>query len=59
MQKGDVVMIYEDPITEQKPEGKAELLKKVGGDEEVEQWIVRFLDDDLKTCQTLRLIKVK
>ena len=44
MKKGDVVMVYRDPITEQMPEGKAELLKFINSDGEVEYWKVRFLD---------------
>jgi len=57
MQKGDIVMIYEDPITEQKPEGKAKLLKLIlGSTYELETWQVKFLNDGVVTA---RHIKVK
>jgi hypothetical protein len=35
-------MIYEDPVTQTKPEGEAVLLRKVSEDEYSERWIVRF-----------------
>jgi len=44
-QKGDIVMVYEDPVTEQKPEGKAELLKLIIPGTDQEYWKVRFIDD--------------
>lgn len=53
MKKGDVVTIYEYPVTQEKPEGQAVLLRKVSdgvlyqlGDSEdlyLELWKVRFL----------------
>ena len=46
MKKGDTVMVYEDPLTEQKPEGEAVLLKRqdfcLNG---MERWQVRFVSD--------------
>ena len=46
MKVGEIVMIYEDPITRQKPEGKAVLLRKIAdmGDS-LERWAVRFEGD--------------
>ena len=49
MNVGDVVMIYCDPITRTKEEGRAKLLKCVDDDPELPRWLVRFegdLDDD-------------
>jgi hypothetical protein len=51
MKKGDIIMIFHDPITMQKQEGQAELLYKRGvcGTHEghpLELWNVRFIDDD-------------
>jgi hypothetical protein len=48
MKKGDIVMVYEDPLDEHKPEGKAELLKKLIADSGLECWAVRFIDDGVK-----------
>ena len=46
MKKGDIVMIYEDPITKQKPEGKARLLELLFDVAfEQEFWRVIFLKD--------------
>lgn len=45
--RGDVVEIFEDPITCQKFEGKAKLLRKLDDGEFFETWRVRFLEDDL------------
>ncbi len=40
--KGNVITIYVDPITKQKPEGKAKLLKEVYKG----RWEVKFISDD-------------
>lgn len=56
MKKGDVVMVYHDPVTEQKPDGKAELLKLLFVQGELEYWKVQFLDDGMVTP---RFIKAK
>jgi len=49
MNKGDVVSIFEDPVTEQKPEGKAMLVRKtrtpdveLGDGSHLEFWVVAF-----------------
>lgn len=46
MKKGDVIMIYEDPFTQKKEEGKAKLIEKYQagsypGDQEY--WKVKFV----------------
>lgn len=45
MKQGDVVMIYEDPITKQQPEGKARLREKLAHNSNREYWVVRFVGD--------------
>lgn len=45
MKRGDIVPIYEDPYTKQKPEGKARLISLAHKDPEFERWYVRFLED--------------
>ena len=47
MKVHDIVMVYEDPITQQKPEGKACLLHKIDdmGDG-LERWKVCFEGED-------------
>jgi len=51
MIKGDEIIIYEDPITKQKPEGEAVLIKKLGTcgfweGKELQRWEVRFIAGD-------------
>ena len=47
--KGDTVMIYEDPITRTREEGKARLLKpldlKPSHQNKMEFWRVKFISD--------------
>jgi len=48
MKKGDVVIIYEDPVTETKPEGEAKLIKKLAFSSVIptkEYWTVKFVSD--------------
>ena len=57
MKKGDIVEIYEQPLTETKPEGKAKFISFLGvlaGG--VEHWRVKFLSDGMVVY---RFIKVK
>jgi hypothetical protein len=57
MKAGDVVLVYEDPVTEQTPEGKARLVKPVKGEWGVSEgrnltrWAVRFLDEPGRTFE--------
>lgn len=53
--KGDVVMIYEDPLTKEKKEGEARLIKQIKFREQdcSEFWKVEFLDDGLVTHRWL------
>jgi len=52
MKIGQIVKIYEDPITEQKLEGKAKLTKRlkltnaINAKEQLEYWLVAFQNDD-------------
>jgi len=53
---GQIVTIYEDPITCTKPEGKAELVTKEDTyNDGLESWLVRFLDEPTEIRS--RLIK--
>ena len=48
MKKGDVVMIYQDPLTQEKEEGQARLIRCVGDQNDgccTEYWQVKFLGD--------------
>jgi len=48
MHKGDIVTIYQDPATCQKPAGQARLLEHARNEEPepmFEYWYVKFLDD--------------
>lgn len=46
MKRGDTVTIYEDPITREKPEGQAVLLKRIdSADSDMERWRVQFKGD--------------
>ncbi len=46
MNKGDIIIIYKDPYTEQIEEGKAKLLEKIDDNELFEEWLVRFEGDE-------------
>ena len=53
-------MIYEDPVTEQKPEGPSELLKLISSDGQLDEnsrleiWKVKFLDDGIVTERSIK-----
>ena len=42
MKPGDKIEIYEDPITQNRLEGIATLIKKVASQPNLETWVVRF-----------------
>lgn len=46
MNKGDIALIYEDPYTCRKFEGKAELIEKLDlyHSDALEYWYVKFID---------------
>ena len=57
MKKGDVVMIYIDPMTEKGKEGRAELLECVSGRSDscaTEYWEVKFLTDGFVTHRFIK-----
>ena len=57
MKVGQIVTIYEDPITETRPEGDAELVTQEDiYNDGLESWLVRFLDEPQELRS--RLIKV-
>jgi len=46
MKVGDIIMVFEDPITKQTPEGKAEILDMQEHDTELgTPCLVRFIED--------------
>ena len=55
MTPGDRVMIYEDPITKLRPEGRARLIEKFLEVPGEEFWKVRFMDG----FKCYRWIKIK
>jgi hypothetical protein len=58
MRVGNVVMVYEDPITCYSLEGQAELIKKVrDGDNNLQVWEVRF-EGEQETFERSILVKV-
>jgi hypothetical protein len=57
LSKGQVVTIYEDPVTKTKPEGQARLQELITQSGYCERWVVQFLDDDFNN-PVERLIKV-
>lgn len=46
MKRGDIVIIYQDPITELKPEGRVKLVEFIKANNGLELWRVRFLSDN-------------
>lgn len=44
MKKGDIVTIYQDPLTEKNVEGQAQLGRFINEDRALEFWEVKFLD---------------
>ena len=59
MKKGDEVIVYEDPITELKPEGKVKLIREISCGEawyenrKERRWGVKFLSDGFMTERTI------
>lgn len=42
--EGDIVTIYQDPLTEETSEGKGQLVKFINESHDMEFWYVRFID---------------
>ena len=51
MKKWQTIMIYEDPLTCEKPEGNAQLIRKIKEDKTFEYWEVSFVGDPYGTCR--------
>lgn len=49
MKRGQIIKIYQDPMTETDFEGSAKLIKKLGGGKELEMemWLVKFENGDI------------
>ena len=54
MKKGDIVMIYIDPVTETKEEGQAKLLKCPRTSRTIDYWKVKFLTDGFVTHRFIK-----
>lgn len=55
MKQGQIVMIYKDPITQKKREGKAKLLARIQArDAGLTTWKVRFIKDGLITTREVK-----
>jgi hypothetical protein len=48
MKQGETVTIYEDPITCQKSEGKAKLVRRIMVDGDLEYWEVESLGEHFR-----------
>jgi len=55
MKKGDIVMVYENPITQEKPEGEAELVQRLVGYGILEHWEVKFLATGEVTTRNIKV----
>lgn len=44
-QPGDIVEIFQCPMTEEKPQGKAQLIKMIIDDPDMQYWKIVFLKD--------------
>jgi hypothetical protein len=55
IKKGFIVMVFEDPITRQVPEGRAQLLRECRPDDGdgLALWEVKFLSDGYKCLRTI------
>lgn len=59
MKKGDIVTIYQDPLTKQEVEGQARLVKFINDGGEFECWKVKFLNAGAGEPLVYRFIKKK
>lgn len=57
MKKGDIVTIYQDPLTEKNKEGQARLLRFINEDHDMEFWEVKFLVAGAEEPLVYRFIK--
>jgi len=58
MQKGDIVSIYQNPMTGTNYEGEAELVSKERETTDTESWLVRFVGfDDGEFYRTIAVDK--
>jgi hypothetical protein len=59
MKKGDIVTIYIDPLTKQKAEGQAQLIRFISEAHDMEFWKVKFLGGEDGDPIVHRFIKKK
>ena len=55
MKKGDVVSIYEQPLTETKYEGEARLISFIKRGNIIELWRVKFIDDGQVVSRAIKI----
>ena len=53
------MMIYEDPLTCEKPEGNALLIKKIKEDGNFQYWRVRFVVDGFSCVRKISHLQLK
>lgn len=53
------IMIYEDPLTCEKPEGNALLIKKIKEDRNFQYWRVRFVVDGFCCVRKISHLQLK
>jgi hypothetical protein len=49
LEKGKIITVYEDPLTEKRPEGMARLIEQIGVKTHhngLEYWAVEFISDE-------------
>ena len=55
LKKGDIVKIYEQPLTETKFEGEAKLISFIKRGNIIELWKVKFIDDDQIVTRAIKI----
>lgn len=57
MKEGNLVYVYEDPLTETKLESQVELVEFLSEDAETETWLVQFPDGNIPVTAVRRIKK--
>jgi len=56
MKKGDIVQVYEQPLTQTKPEGEAKLVSFIQKlNTRVELWRVKFIEDGQIVSRAIKI----
>jgi len=51
---GDIIQIYENPLSETNPEGRARLLELLIDDQSMQYWRVEFVEDGEQANRWIR-----